>query len=83
MNAVATLSTMIDQLRQLWKARPFVPFVIHLKDGRSFPVSDPAYFHIFPLIQTKVFYLDANEDFEWLSISEMERIELRQEVAAH
>ena len=27
-----------DQLRNVWKAEPFKPFIIHLADGRNLPV---------------------------------------------
>jgi len=30
-----------DQLRDLWKAQPFRPFVIHLADGRQVKVVHP------------------------------------------
>jgi len=30
-----------DQLRNVWKAQPFKPFVIHLADGREIPVRHP------------------------------------------
>jgi hypothetical protein len=31
----------IDQVRQLYNAQPFRPFIIHLADGRSVPVNHP------------------------------------------
>jgi hypothetical protein len=31
----------IEQLRKLLQARPFVPFDIHIGDGRSLPVEHP------------------------------------------
>ncbi len=34
------MSTIIDQLRQLLAIEPFRPFVMRLKDGRSFAVKD-------------------------------------------
>lgn len=30
-----------DQLRNVWKAQPFKPFVLHLADGREIPVRHP------------------------------------------
>jgi hypothetical protein len=30
-----------DQLRELVRTRPFIPFVIHVADGRSIEVSHP------------------------------------------
>jgi len=32
-----------DQLRNLWKAEPFRPFVIHLADGRHVTVAHPEF----------------------------------------
>ena len=30
-----------DELRRLLTATPFVPFAVHLKDGRVLPINDP------------------------------------------
>ena len=30
-----------DELRGLLTATPFVPFAVHLKDGRVLPINDP------------------------------------------
>ena len=30
-----------DELRQLLRKRPFIPFCVHLKDGRSFTIEYP------------------------------------------
>src|SRR5438067_2240584 len=40
--------TMIEELRSFWKAKPFAPFVIRMKDGRAFEVTNPRRFHVFP-----------------------------------
>jgi hypothetical protein len=32
-----------DQLRNVWKAEPFRPFVIHLADGRQVKVGHPEF----------------------------------------
>ncbi len=32
---------MIEELRKYRNATPFVPFTIHLSDGRKMPVNDP------------------------------------------
>jgi hypothetical protein len=36
----------IDDVRELWKAQPFEPFIIHTTDGRSFPVPHPDFLSI-------------------------------------
>jgi hypothetical protein len=33
----------VDQLRTAFQARPFIPFVMHLADGRNLPVSSPEF----------------------------------------
>lgn len=33
----------IEQLRQLWKAEPFRPFVIHLANGKEIAVQHPEF----------------------------------------
>ncbi len=33
----------IDQLRTVYRARPFQPFVLHLADGRQIPVQHPEF----------------------------------------
>jgi hypothetical protein len=33
----------IEQLRSMHQARPFIPFEIHLADGRSIPVDHPEF----------------------------------------
>jgi hypothetical protein len=32
-----------DQLRNIWKAEPFRPFIIHLADGRQVEVAHPEF----------------------------------------
>jgi hypothetical protein len=38
----------IEQLRDLYRARPFRPFVIHLADGRQVPVNHPEFIMTVP-----------------------------------
>jgi hypothetical protein len=35
-------------LREFWRAAPFVPFEIHMADGRKFPVPHPDFLFISP-----------------------------------
>jgi hypothetical protein len=38
----------IEKLREAHKAQPFVPFTIHLSDGRSFDVPHPEWLWLTP-----------------------------------
>jgi hypothetical protein len=33
----------LEQFRDVWRAQPFKPFVIHLADGREIPVVSPEF----------------------------------------
>lgn len=39
---------MIQQLRDYWHASPFVPFDLHLSDGRTLHVPHPDFFSMSP-----------------------------------
>ena len=39
---------MIEELRALWKASPFMPFDLHLSDGRNVKVPHPDFFSMSP-----------------------------------
>lgn len=45
---------MFEKLRSLWHATPFVPFTIHLADGRSFEVPHPDFFLLPPNTSTMI-----------------------------
>lgn len=45
-----------DQLRSLWKAEPFKPFIIHLADGRNIRVEHPEFLSRSPSGRTIVVY---------------------------
>ena len=45
-----------DQLRNLWKAEPFRPFVMHLADGREVPVVHPEFLLRSPSGRTVIVY---------------------------
>ena len=46
----------IEKLRELYGARPFRPFVMHLADGREIPVHHPEYMASAPSGRTVVIY---------------------------
>jgi len=39
---------MFEKLNELWHASPFVPFTIHLSDGRKFEIPHPDFFMLPP-----------------------------------
>jgi hypothetical protein len=39
---------MIADIRQLLRAQPFVPFTIHVADGREYLVPTPDHAHVYP-----------------------------------
>jgi hypothetical protein len=47
----------IEQIRALYLARPFRPFVIHLADGRAIPVMSPEFINRAPSGRTAIVYL--------------------------
>ncbi|MCZ7646304.1 MAG: hypothetical protein M5U26_13645 [Planctomycetota bacterium] len=44
----------VERIRQLYNARPFQPFIMHLADGRGIPVEHPEWMHISPNLRTVV-----------------------------
>lgn len=48
----------IDELRRAYAARPFQPFVLHLADGREFPVPSPEFMTLPPASRTFVVYVE-------------------------
>jgi len=57
----------IAEIRRLYEARPFKPFVIHLADGRKVPVEHPEFMLAPPSGQT-VFVVEPNGDFHFIDI---------------
>ena len=46
----------IDELRKLREANPFVPFTIHLADGRSYRINHREYISMSPVGRTVIVY---------------------------
>lgn len=65
----------VEQLRSVYRANPFRPFVIRLVDGRSFPVSHPDFLSLSPSGSTVVIYGPA-EELSILDLLLMTEIEL-------
>jgi hypothetical protein len=64
---------MIEELQRLWKAAPFVPFQLVLKDGRVMSIVQPAQFHHFPGT-TEIVVRAPGQLSEHLGVSEVARI---------
>jgi hypothetical protein len=45
-----------DRLRNVWKAEPFHPFIIHLADGRDITVAHPEFLTRSPSGRTIIVY---------------------------
>lgn len=59
----------IEQLRATQKAQPFVPFTLHLADGRSYRIDHPDFISSHPQGRTIiVFKPGENGDFEILDL---------------
>jgi len=56
-----------DQLRNVWKAEPFKPFIIHLADGRNVPVRRPEFLSRSPSGRSIVVY-QSDESFNVIDL---------------
>ncbi len=63
-----------DRLRQELRRLPFVPFVIHMADGRAIPVKHPDFMYITPPGRT-AFVSTKGELGEWLDVMLITSIE--------
>jgi hypothetical protein len=57
----------IEAIRKLYDSQPFTPFVIHLADGRRFPVEHREFMALGPRGRTVIVYL-ADESFHILNV---------------
>jgi hypothetical protein len=57
----------IEELRKLHQTRPFIPFRIHLADGRAIPVGHPELLALSPTGRSAVVYLP-EDSFEVVDI---------------
>lgn len=60
------IARMIAKLRELWNARPFAPFAVHLADGRILKIPHPDFFYISPS-GGRIFVVDAEENYHYLN----------------
>lgn len=56
-----------EPLRELWRARPFRPFRIHLAEGRRLAVRHPEFMTISPTGRTAILY-EQGDHFEVIDI---------------
>jgi hypothetical protein len=57
----------IEALRKLYDSQPFSPFVIHLADGRKFPVEHREFLALGPRGRTVIVY-QLDESFDVLDL---------------
>jgi hypothetical protein len=55
----------IEEIRKAHRAEPFVPFVLHLADGRQIPVRDP-FFMMLPPGSRRVTVAVADDAFDFI-----------------
>jgi len=65
-----------EQIKQAHSASPFVPFTIHMGDGRSFRVDHPEFLARSPTGRTVVVYNHSNEAFSVLDLLLMTELEV-------
>ena len=60
---------MVADIRKLMHAVPFVPFTIHLADGRKYEIDHPDFVSSHPQGRTAIVYLPGeNGDFEIIDL---------------
>jgi hypothetical protein len=67
----------LEKLREVWWARPFVPFGIHLADGRSIVVRHPEFMAMAPSGRVFTVYdrpHDGQSCFDPFLVTEVERL---------
>jgi hypothetical protein len=64
----------IEQVRQLYNAAPFRPFIIHLADGRQIPVKHREFMALSPSGRTVVVYQtdDTSNIIDLLLVTDLE-----------
>jgi hypothetical protein len=64
----------IEQVRQLYNAAPFRPFIIHLADGRQIPVKHREFMALSPSGRTIVVYQtdDTSNIIDLLLVTDLE-----------
>jgi hypothetical protein len=68
----------LNQIRNLYEAHPFQPFVIHLADGRAVPVHHRQFLASAPSGRTVIVY-QPDDSFNIVDLLLMTDLEVRQE----
>jgi hypothetical protein len=64
-----------EEIRRLLRARPFVPFTVHLPEGRSVHVSHPDFALVSPQGRTMLAY-EPDESFNMIDVMLIASIEV-------
>ena len=64
-----------DEIRNLLRARPFVPFTVHLPEGRSVKVTHPDFALLSPTGRTLLAY-DTDESFNMIDVMLIASVEV-------
>ncbi len=66
----------VEQLRAVYRAQPFHPFVLHLADGRQIPVQHPEYILTVPSGRT-IFVVQPDDSTNIIDLLLVTDIELK------
>jgi hypothetical protein len=66
----------IEQVRNVFRAQPFHPFVIHLADGRQVPVRHPDFIMPAPSGRTMIVY-QPDDSFGMINLLEVSGLEVQ------
>ena len=61
--SVTLLALMTADIRELLKAQPFLPFSIHVADGREYRVPTPDHAHVYPSGGRVSIFTDDDREF--------------------
>ena len=70
------MSVKISELRKLYDAEPFQPFLIHMANGRKIPVKHREFMALAPSGRTAYVY-QTNDDSEVVDVALVTSLELR------
>jgi len=70
----------ISELRKLYDAEPFQPFVVHMANGRKIPVRHREFMALAPSGRTAYVY-QTNDDSEVIDVALVTSLELRKNLS--
>ena len=74
------MSVKISELRKLYDAEPFQPFLIHMANGRKIPVKHREFMALAPSGRTAYVY-QTNDDSEVVDVALVTSLELRKNLS--